>query len=47
MELLQSILGSVVRHALTGVGLVLVSKGWVSESDWNLLLAGGISTLLV
>ena len=41
-ELLQSIVGSVMRHALTGVGLVLVNKGWVSADDWNQLLAGAI-----
>jgi len=42
-ELLQNITGSVVRHALTGLGGVLVTKGWISDADWQLLLAGIIT----
>lgn len=38
MEFLSSIVGSVVRHALTGVGMYLIGKGWVSEADWTSLL---------
>lgn len=39
-ELLTSITGSVVRHALTGIGVYLVSQGWISADDWSQLLAG-------
>ena len=39
-ELLKSVVGSTLRHALTGIGAVLVAKGWVSEADFNSLLAG-------
>ena len=41
-ELLQNIVGSVLRHLLTGVGGVLVAQGWVSDADWQKLLAGTI-----
>lgn len=39
-ELLKSIVGSVLRHALTGIGGALVFKGWITEADFNALLAG-------
>ena len=39
-ELLTSITGSVVRHALTGIGVYLVNQGWISADDWSQLLAG-------
>jgi hypothetical protein len=43
MELLKSITGSVVRKLLTGLGVVLVERGWISGDDWNLLLGGTIA----
>jgi len=49
MELLKSITASVLRKLLFGAGVVLVERGWVSESDWALLLGGlitGVSSVL-
>jgi len=39
-ELLQSIIGSVFRHALTGVGTYLIAHEWISADDWTKLVAG-------
>jgi membrane protein DedA with SNARE-associated domain len=41
-ELLQNIVGSVLRHSLTGLGGLLVAQGWVTADDWQRLLAGTI-----
>ena len=38
-ELLQNIVGSVMRHALTGLGGLLIAQGWVTEGDWERLPA--------
>lgn len=47
-ELLKSVIGSIVRWALTGVFAFLVSKGVIKPEDSELLLvgiAGGVAIL--
>lgn len=39
-ELLKSIAGSVLRALLTGAGGWLIHRGYISEGDWEQLLAG-------
>lgn len=39
-SLVARLVGSTVRHALTGVGAYLTTKGWVGEEDWAMLVTG-------
>ena len=38
--LISRIAGTSVRHALTGIGGILVTKGWIAGDDWELLVTG-------
>lgn len=40
MELLKSVVGTFLRTTLTVVGTWLVNKGWITESDFNAIVAG-------
>lgn len=39
-SLVARLVGSTVRHALTGVGAYLTTKGWVGKDDWAMLVTG-------
>ena len=38
--LITSIVGSTVRHALTGVGAYLVGHNWITDADWGMAVTG-------